>query len=271
MSGLDATEARRAFLPPRLSPLAISTYESCPRRFHLAYIERAPRSDTSGPALVVGAAVHAALDSFYGLRAEHRTSDNLVQALRAGWSREKRTDSFASRDEEIAYGHNAIQMLRSYGERFDLSVVPLARERWVKFRLDGQEIYGKIDRIDQGRYGGIDLVDYKTGRYMLDESDLAREPAVQVYTIGAEATLRREVERVRFIYLAHGVEIAWEPERDDIEMLGQRLHRTLTEMRADELFEPIPGQHCGFCPFLCDARGRVELEQLVVDPDEVPF
>jgi putative RecB family exonuclease len=240
-------------------------------QFRLADIERAPRGDAASPALVVGSAVHAGLDSFYGLRQEERTAANLERALRAWWPRCRKPDSFGSRDEEIAFGRTALQMMRTYAERFDLNAVPLAREQWVKFRLAGFELFGKVDRIDPGRHGGIDLIDYKTGRYALDATDLPHESAVQVYTLGAEATLRREVDRVRFIYLAHGDEVVWEPEREDVDLLGERLGSTLAELKADERFEPRPGQQCGFCPFLCEARGRVELEQLLVDPEEVPF
>jgi putative RecB family exonuclease len=270
LTGVEIDEARRV-LPPRLYPSSIGRYRTCPRQFLFADIERAPRSGETSPALVVGLAVHAALDSFYGLSLEQRRPENLERALRAAWPNVRKPNSFASRDEEISCGHSALQMLHRYSETFDLRVVPLGRERWVKFRLDGQEISGKIDRIDEGRYGGIDLIDYKTGRFMLDEDDLPREAAVQVYALGAEATLRRQVERIRFIYLAQGAEISWEPEREDVEVLAERLKTTLDELRRDQLFEPRPGQHCGFCPFLCDARGRGELEQLVVDPEEVPF
>ena len=257
-------------LPPRLSPSAISRYRTCPRQFLYADLERVPQGDSS-PALVVGAAIHDALDRFYGLPLSERQAENLERALRAVWPKHKKPDSFASLDEEISFGRSALQMLGRFAETSDLDRVPLARERWVKLLLEGQEIYGKVDRIDEGRYGGVDLIDYKTGRFMLDERDLSREAAVQVYTLGAEATLRRQVERVRFVYLAHGSEVVWEPERDDVELLAERLRQTLAEMRSDQLFEPAPGDQCRFCPFVCDARGRVQLEELVVDPEEVPF
>jgi putative RecB family exonuclease len=258
-------------LPVRLSPSAIERHRACPRQFLFADVERAPRDGASSAALVIGNAVHAALDKFYGLRVEQRQPENLERALRAVWAENRRHGSFASRDEEVAAGRAALQMLRLYADRFDLAAVPLGRECWINLRVGGQEVYGKIDRIDEGRFGGIDVVDYKTGRRMLDARDLAHEAAVQVYVLGVEATLQREVERVRLVYLAHGVDVVWEPEREDIETLKERLVASIAAIRAEQLFEPRPGSQCGFCPFLCDARGRVELEQLVVDPEEVPF
>lgn len=255
----------------KLSPSAIGSWLTCPRQFRFAYVERVPRGEEVSPLLVVGGAVHEALERFFGLPPEARLGENLERALRFAWVKHRKPDSFASRDEETFHGRQALQMLRQFAERFDLDVVPLAREKWVKFLLDGVELYGKVDRIDAGRHGGLDLVDYKTGRHMLDECDLSREPAVQIYTLGAEAVYRRPVERIRFIYLTHGTEVAWEPEREDVELLADRLRSTLGELQADRLFEPRPGPHCGFCPFVCDARDRVQLEELVVDPEEVPF
>lgn len=270
-SAPDSATPSAHSLPARLSPTAVDRYRTCPRQFLFADIERLPRADAASPAIVVGSAVHAALDALHGLRPEQRTGENAARALRARWVACRKPGSFASREEEVAHGRSALAMLHRYCEGFDLSISPLARERWVSVRLGGLELFGKVDRIDAGRDGGIDLVDYKTGRFVLDERDLPGEPAVQIYTLGAEATLKRPVERIRFIYLAHGTEVCWEPERDDVEALAERLQQTLAALIADQAFEPRPGDACRLCPYLCDARGRVELDQLVVDPGEVPF
>lgn len=251
-------------LPGRISPTALGRYRTCPRSFLLTDIERVPRREERSPILVQGNAVHHALERFYGLPAEDRRPENLERALRSVWPEHRRPGSFSNKEEEATFGSAALQMLNSYSERFDLSIEPLAREQWVSLRVSGVTLYGKIDRID--RYGeGLDLIDFKTGRRRVECEDLIDDPAVQVYVVGAEAEFRLPVERVRFIYLGLGDEVAWELEREDVEELKRRLLDTITRLRADEIFEALPGDHCRFCParLHCPDRQRVSIDELV--------
>jgi RecB family exonuclease len=227
-------------------------------------MERVPRGAEGSPILNQGNAVHHALERFYGLPKESRDPVHLERALRSVWTAHRRPGSFATKDEEGMFGRQAVGMLREFGERFDLSVEPLAREQWINLRVAGVNIYGKVDRIDRGRDGGIDIIDYKTGRRKLDVRDLIGEPAVQLYVAGAELEYKLPVERVRFIYLSLGDEICWEPEREDVAALKERLVTTVRELQADTVFEARPGDRCRFCParLHCSERQRVSLDDL---------
>lgn len=265
--------AAKTPLPSRLSPSALTRYRTCPKQFYLLDIERLGRDEGKSPNLAVGNAIHEALHLFYGLPLEYRSFENMERCLRSVWKTHTR-GVFQTLDEEAAAGIGALSMLRNYCGSFDIKVDPVVRERWVGVRVNGTSLYGKIDRAD--RVGaGLQLVDYKTGRRALESSDLRHEPAVQVYVLGAERTFGLPVERVRFIYLALGREVIWEPEREDVEELGRSLTRTLREIRGDEAFKARPGQLCGFCPaqIHCPDKDRVEIEKvaLAAAQSEMPF
>jgi RecB family exonuclease len=170
-----------------------------------------------------------------------------------------------------------LQLLSSFFEHFDTSVVPLARERWVSVRLaNGVELFGKVDRVDGeiqlDRPGTLDVIDYKTGRAVLDDDEVADEPAAQAYLLATEDEYAREVSRVRFLYLAAGEEARWEPEREDVDDTRDRLLELTDVMYRDKVFEARPGTHCSRCQFahVCPDAGRVELTDLEVD-DELTF
>lgn len=256
----------------RLSPSSLDRFLLCPKQFLLADIERAPRERETSPVLTQANAVHHALERFFGLPPEERQSGNLERALRAVWPQHRRSDTFVSAEEEREYGQAALAMLALFSQRFDLLTQPLAREQWITLRVGGVEVVGKLDRIDPGRSGGIEVVDYKTGRRQLDSTDLASEPAVQVYVLGAERACQRPVERVRFIYVALGTEVVWEPEREDVENLGQRLVRTIKAIREEESFSASPGPHCRWCPFsaVCPERSATSIDDLLV-AEGLPF
>jgi putative RecB family exonuclease len=267
----------RPLLPRRLSPAAIARYRQCPRALYFQYVARVPRRERPNPQLMLGSAVHAALDKFFGLRAEDRQPpvEILHRCLRAVWKQHRRADTFVTVDEERYYGEQGLEQLTRFAGSFDTSVVPLARERWVSTRLsNGVDIFGKLDRCDPGRIhadrkGSLDVVDYKTGRWVVDSEDLAGEPAAQAYLLATEDEYGREVERVRFLYLAHGIESRWEPEREDVDAARDELVAVTTRMLEDDDLAANPGEHCGRCAFahVCPDAGRVELVDLEIDDD----
>jgi hypothetical protein len=93
--------------------------------------------------------------------------------------------------------------------------------------------------------------------------------------LAAEAECRRPVSRVRFLYLASGVEIRWSPEREDVDAVRQRMEELTTKLIASagpQDFPASPGWQCRFCPVaaVCPDKDRVRPEDL--EPHEVvPF
>lgn len=275
----SAKPSSRPVLPRRISPAAIARYRQCPRAVYFQYVAKVPRRERPNPQLMLGNAIHAALDKFFGLRPEDRqpAGDVLHRCLRAVWKQHRRADTFATVEEERDYGEQGLSQLTAFADSFDTSVVPLARERWVSTRLpNGVELFGKVDRVDgtvqQATKGVLDVVDYKTGRFVLDGEDLPDEPAAQAYLLATEDEYAREVRSIRYLYLAHGIETRWDPEREDVDAARERLLEVTWRMYTDPDFEPWPGEHCSRCPFahVCPEAGRVELVDLEV-PDDVTF
>lgn len=260
--------------PVRLSAKAIERYRACPKQFWFAHIERAPSDQEPSPQLAQGNAVHAALERLMGLQpVELRSPATAERALRSVWPAHRRPGSFASRDEEAAYGLEAVGMVRRFAERPEIVVEPLAREQWLTTRLEnGAVLNGKLDRIDRLDAGSLGLVDYKTGRKQVDADDLAQETATIVYLLLAEAAYQLPVERVRYQYVRSGESVDWYPERDDVDELRGRLLALTSEMIERHEWPADPGAHCRWCQFAlrCPDRKRVELDSLV-PAEELPF
>ena len=78
-------------MPRRLfpaTPSKLASFADCPRRYRYAYVDRP--TPPKGPAWAhngVGAAVHAALRSWWDLPVERRTTGAARQLLYAAWSR----------------------------------------------------------------------------------------------------------------------------------------------------------------------------------------
>jgi RecB family exonuclease len=249
----------------RISPSAINRYLTCPKQYRVYDLERTAPKPEPSPILARANAVHHALERFFGLPDEDRLPENLERALRAVWP-EHRRGAFRSLDEEIEHGQASIEMLRLFGRTFDLHAVPLAREQWLTAELpSGVQVFGKVDRIDPLRGGGLELIDYKTGARPLEPGDLKHEPAAWVYVAAAEAAYIDQVRRVRLIYLPAAADVAWEPEREDALELRKRLILTVREIEQATDFPARPGPACNWCAIRlrCRERTQVSLDELV--------
>ena len=258
----------------RLSPSAIDRYRRCPRQFWFQHVAGNRPAERPSPMLVQANAVHHALERFFGLPVDDRTVENLHRALRSVWPQHRRRDSFSSREQEADFGRGALAMLSVFHENFDVSTLPLAREQWVSCELpNGVEVYGKVDRVDISRSGGgLEVIDYKTGRRRLEPEDLAQEAAALVYIVAAAKRFQKPVDRLRLIYLATGDETRWEPETEDVDLALARLVEMTDRIAADDAFDALPAEQCQWCPFahLCPDRGRVSVGDLEV-PEHLPF
>jgi RecB family exonuclease len=158
-------------------------------------------------------------------------------------------------------------MLEAFGEHFGLDSKPLRLEQWLTLHTDQLEIGTRVDRIDRGSCG-LRLIDYKTGRRQLEESDLRHDSAALVHVLAASQQSAHPVERVSLFYLRSGEEIYWEPEPEDLELAAERLQTVIIRLLNDEDFAPEPGAGCQYCPFAirCDpAPATVSLESLITE------
>ena len=252
----------------RLSPAAATRFRTCPKSYWFQDVERLPREERPSPVLAQANAVHEALRLFYGLAPDERSQAAIVAALRTIWRNHAKPGVFGNREAEASFGRDAIDMLCRYFDGFDTSGISLGLEDWVSVQLGDTEFFGKVDRADRRPAGdGLDIVDYKTGRRTLEPEDLRDEPAAQIYLLGAEATFREPVVRVRFIYLRTGEEIAWSPEPDEVEETRERLTKLAAEINSTTSFQAFPGPQCQYCPYAsrCTERHRVSLDSLVGD------
>ena len=255
-----ASEMRRSPLPRRLSPAAIDRYRGCPHTAHLQFVAKAESDHVVTPSRAVGNAIHEALDRFFALDPTQRSEEGIHNLLRSAWRKQPRDKAFSSEAEEGYYGRQALEQLSRFVHEFEWRERPFGRERWMEAPLpNGSIVYGKVDRVDLRQTAGsdapvMDVVDYKSGRSVLDNDELPTDSAAQTYLLGTEWQTKAEVRRVRYIYLASGQEARWEVEREDVEAARERLNALTWAMHTDETFEPRPGQQCGLCPFAaaCD-------------------
>ncbi|UCG75954.1 MAG: PD-(D/E)XK nuclease family protein [Gemmatimonadota bacterium] len=227
-----------------LSQTGMGTYERCPQKWKLHYIDGHPTKPNRF--LNLGSAVHAALEAFYqGRIAEPAKLDEMIAAFEA----ELEPAAYANAEESAAARADGLRMIRAFHAAHAPQFRPaLLVEDLLRFELDGVPVVAKIDRVDK-LDGTVRIVDYKSGFRPPRLDEVRQSEQLTLYQVAVERVLGLEVAAVGLYHVpsqtlfevpAHG------PER--VEALRRRVLRVARGIEQAD-FEPRPGRHCSWCDF----------------------
>lgn len=257
---------------PTLSYSSSRTYLECPLRWRFLYVDRleeAPRGYFS-----FGRTIHSVLEEFVrplvrplprlvpgGGR--QRTLDQFLPPAEAAPppAPMSRTDLLALYQQQwIAEGYTSAQEESRYqelgkellGRYYDAFVAhpphPVSVEEHLTASWDGIPVHGYIDRIDQTEGGGLEVLDYKTGRG-LSVQDAHGSEQLTFYQMLVERNYPAPVESLALVDLRGSVELRVRARRPaDLDALQARVGEVYDGIRSEE-FEPLPGRHCQRCEF----------------------
>lgn len=246
-----------AGMPQRLfacTPSKIASFDDCPRRYRMTYLDRpalpkgAPWAHNS-----VGAAVHTALKQWWDLPTTRRTPPGAGTLLDGAWLEDGFRDPGQSRE----FRALARRWVEGYTATLDPTEEPVGVERFVAAKTERLAISGRADRIDE-RDGELVVVDYKTGRRPLTTTDARSSPALAMYVLGARRTLRRPCHRVELHHLPTGAVVPWTHDEESLARQVRRAEDSADDIVAatdtmsagadpDEVFPARPSPRCGWC------------------------
>jgi putative RecB family exonuclease len=246
-------------MPRRLfpaTPSKLACFSDCPRRYRHTYVDRP--TPPRGPAWAhnsVGAAVHAALRSWFELPVHQRTTVAARQLLYSVWS----PAGFRDAEQAERWRARAAGWLTDYVAGLDPADEPVGTERTVGCTTERLALSGRVDRIDQ-RGDELVIVDYKTGRVPSTDDEARGSPALAAYVLGARRTLRRPCSRVELHHLPSGTVAAFEHTDRSLANHVRRAEDVAADIGTataalesgqdpDEAFPAVPGRQCGWCDF----------------------
>jgi DNA helicase II / ATP-dependent DNA helicase PcrA len=264
-AGAGADLLRVVPLPARFSYSAFSVYEECPMRYAFRYLYRLP-----GPPAVAafsfGSTAHAAFEAFTRERRERMardepmpTRDDLERLFTANWT----PDRFPDRISEETYHRRVRSLLDTFWEG-ELSTVGAAIHEELAFelRLDPRNgdppvmIGGSIDRVDRLPSGGIEVIDYKTGK-QTSQKDVDQNLQLSIYALACRDALELGTpEQVTLYFTEAGIRQS--TARTDVQLDAARedLLARAARIRSGD-FAATPSQRaCGRCDYrvLCPSQ-----------------
>lgn len=217
--------------PIKLSLGKFKTFQQCPLKYKLAHIDNLTGERKTGPGLAFYQALTTALQYFHKEGMSPIPSrEFLLQLLERNWD----TRGFADLGEEKQYKEQAKQILENFYESFaaEKPTVKFAAGTMVSFKTKRCLVSSRVDRIDLLPDGTYELINYKTGKSVMEPAEMARDLQAVVLYQGANAHKRFEgkVSKVSFYFLRHNRKVSVTPSREDIRAVTQILDETALDI-----------------------------------------
>jgi len=254
---------------PLYSHSRLSTYETCPLKYKLQYIERPEVVKEEGVEAFLGKRVHEALEKLYrNLRYSRLiTADELLNYYNDQWDKNW-NDSVAIAKKDLTannYKDTGIKCIRNYYQRhapFENGVT-IGIEEKITFPLSedgGYAIQGYIDRLDRTKDKIYEIHDYKTSGSLPLQEHLDDDRQLALYEIGIRKKYP-DVREVKLIwhYLMFDMELSSERTSEQIEDLRKETIALIDAIEADKEFKHKESNLCGWCDYwaYCPAKKHI--------------
>jgi putative RecB family exonuclease len=250
---------------PTYSHSQLSTYETCPHKYRLAYIEKI-ESETEGIEAYMGSRVHDTLEILYRDLNVTRldTLEELLDVYRQCWGK-----NWHGLIQIVKKNYNAEDYFRlgekcitDYYKRYHPfnHGSTLGLEENINFPLEEEKGYwirGFIDRLTLVDHSILEIHDYKTSSRLPRQEDVKTNRQLAFYQMGVEGKWQG-IEEVRLIwhYLAFDKEIQSSRTQEDLHRLREETLELIQKIEADRHFFPKESPLCNWCDFqgLCPKR-----------------
>ncbi len=250
---------------PTYSHSQLSTYETCPHQYRLAYIEKI-KTETEGIEAFMGSRVHDALEKLYrDLKVTKlNTLEELLSFYHQSW--EKNWNEMVqiirkeySAEDYLRLGEKCISDYYKRYYPFDQGRT-LGLEENIYFPLEEEKGYwirGFIDRLTLVDHSILEIHDYKTSNRLPTQGGVNSDRQLAFYQMGVEGKWK-DIREVRLIwhYLSFDTEIQSSRSREELHRLRRETLELIQKIETDRHFIPKEGPLCNWCDYqgLCPRR-----------------
>ncbi|MBC7544433.1 MAG: PD-(D/E)XK nuclease family protein [Candidatus Sericytochromatia bacterium] len=239
----------------RVSPTKLATFQRCPQQYAFQYVQRIPRAPTA--AMTFGSNLHRTLQTLYeqgGPQTE--TAEQVKARLQASWS----GHGFASPTEEAAYKALGETIVSQFHGQYQIEEgTPLLIEKRLEAPYEDVRFFGIVDRVDLMPDATLNVIDYKSTRYIATDVSEVNDELMQqlsLYAYMAKVHLPYPVRRLSIHYLRTNERLSFPPEAMGEGWL-ERAYAAAQAMVAAHETERFPaqlGDHCRWCPYTSRCR-----------------
>jgi len=266
-AGVGANLLAVAPLPGSFSYTQFDRYERCPLRYALQHVYRVPTTETVA-AFTFGSTAHAAFEAFTKERRERAargdsppTREDLGQLFAAEW----KPTGFPDATSEQTYRRRTASLLDNFWDG-ELSSAGTALHEELGFELrlnpgDGSPVVrigGSIDRIDRLPSGGVEILDYKTGKPGT-QTTVDKSLQLSIYALACRDTLGLGTpERVTLYYTEAATRMSTTRTDDQLDAAREELLALVAQIRSGDFRATPSPRECGWCDYRAICPSRAE-------------
>jgi len=237
----------------------LSTFEQCPYKFKLRYIEKVETEVEESVEAFMGVRVHETLEKLYSdLRYQKKnTLEDLLDFLNDEWEKNW-NDSIIIVKKEYgpeSYQKMARKFVTDYYNRYDPfdQTKTIAIEERILINLDDSGDYklqGYIDRLTEMKDGYYEIHDYKTNSRLPLPEYIDNDRQLALYSIGVKNRYP-DAKDVRLIwhFVAFDKEIDSTRTDEELEELKQNTIQLIDTIEDAKEFPTNPSRLCDWCEF----------------------
>ncbi len=243
---------------PTYSHSQLSTYETCPHQYKLAYIDKI-KTETEGIEAFMGSRVHDALEKLYrDLKVTKLNSlEEILEFYHQSWERNWNDMVQIIRKDYTADDYRRLgeRCIVDYYKRyypFDQGKT-IGLEENIFFPLEEEKGYwirGVIDRLTLVNDSILEIHDYKTSSRLPTEEEINSDRQLGFYQMGVEGRWKG-IKEIRLIwhYLAFDMEIQSSMTQKRLLDLKRETIELIQRIEMDREFTPKEGPLCDWCDY----------------------
>lgn len=235
----------------------LGDYETCPRKYKLAYIDGL-RTEEEGIEAFLGSRFHEAMRKLYAeLPFRVMPLEEVKAYYQDLWKKNFHEKVVIVTPERTAddYFRLGLKFIEDYYRHyypFSQNRV-LGLEQKVEIDLDGTGrylLFGYIDRIDLTPDGVYEIHDYKTSSNLPGQQELDSDRQLALYQLGLQQKWP-QAKKVRLIwhYVAFDLEFSSTRTPDQLAALRRQVMAIIEQIEVDTEFPPKESGLCNWCGF----------------------
>jgi len=249
----------------------ISTYENCPYKYKLHYIDKEKPEIENTIEAFMGDIVHQSLEDLYKRKKFKKrvAKTSLIKFYRDLWDKEYSEDIKVIKKGLLASNYKKMgeKFLSDYYDKYkpfeQLTILGLETQDRMTLP-DGNQWHVRIDKFACDNEGNYYVMDYKTNSRMKDQEEADSDRQLAMYSIWVKDKFK-DAKSVKLVWhmLAFNKEVVSERSKKELEKLQQEIISTIKEMENAKEFPTNVTGLCDYCGFkhICPSfKHKVELE-----------
>ena len=235
----------------------LSTFEQCPFKFKLRYIDKIVPEIENTIESFLGGIVHAVLEWIYieAIDGKPHSIDDMIVYYAEEWQKEYTPEIRIVRKNLTAkdYFNKGVKFLLDYyGKHSPFKDGTLEVEKKIIIELDeNSKLQGFIDRlVYNGETGQYEIHDYKTANSLPSREKIDSDRQLALYSIAIKEKYGYDKEvALVWHYLAHDTKIVSRRTNEQLEQLKVKTIALIRQVESTTDFPSVKSALCGWCEY----------------------